>query len=99
MGFEYKIKTNLSEKIKTEIQCLLENNKMFDKKYEFEGKMFWDFRQTDNNGVMPNMSITFENDGIYICQNSSSYLWVDLEALKHYFDIENIKYEIVDYQD
>ncbi|MCT2407777.1 hypothetical protein NZD88_09530 [Chryseobacterium antibioticum] len=99
MGFEYKITAKFTGKQITEIQYLFENDKTFDKKYEFNNKTFWDFRQPGNNGTMPNISIIFENDGIYICQYSSSYVWKDLDLLKTYIENENIEYEIIDYQD
>jgi len=99
MGFEYKLKTKLTDKQTIEIQGLLVDNKTFDKKYKFDGKEFWDFRRADNNGKMPNINIVFEEDGIYICQYGSSYLWTDIENLKDYIDNEKIEYKIIDYQD
>lgn len=48
---------------------------------------------------MPNISIIFEEDGIYICQYGSSYVWTDLDALKSYLENELIEYEIIDYQE
>lgn len=99
MGFEYKITAKFTRKQITEIQYLFENDKTFDKKYEFNNTIFWDFRQAGNNGTMPNISIIFENDGLYICQYSSSYMWKDLNPLKTYIENENIVYEIIDYQD
>lgn len=99
MGFEYKLKTKLTDRQTIEIQNLLENAHLFDKKYEFEHTLFWDFRHSENNGKIPNISIIFENDGIYICQYSSSYLWTDLDELKNYIEKEHIQYETIDYQD
>ncbi len=99
MGYEYKIVTKLTEKQIAEIQDLLVTNIIFDKKYEFNSKMFWDFRQPENNGEMPNISIIFENDGIYVCQYSSSYLWNHLGDLKNYIETQKIKFKLIDYQD
>ncbi|MFD2562917.1 hypothetical protein [Aquimarina rubra] len=45
------------------------------------------------------MSIIFENDGIYICQYNASYVWTELEELKHYLDDKSVTYTIIDYQD
>lgn len=99
MGFEYKLKTKLTDKQTAVIQGLLVNSITFDKKYKFDGKEFWDFRRAENNGKMPNINIVFEEDGIYICQYGSSYLWTDIENLKDYIDSEKIEYKIIDYQD
>lgn len=99
MGFEYKLKTKLTDRQITEIENLLESAHLFDKKYEFENKLFRDFRHAENKGKIPNISIIFENDGIYICQYSSSYLWTDLDELKNYMEKEHIQYETIDYQD
>lgn len=99
MGFEYKLKTKLTDKQIIEIQELLENSALFEKKYEYAQQMFWDFRHPENTGKMPNISIIFEEDGIYICQYGSSYVWKDLDELKNYIKDEQITYEFIDYQD
>lgn len=99
MGFEYKIKTKLTDKQTSEIQDLLESFALFEKKYEYAHQLFWDFRHKENTGKMPNMSIIFEEDGIYICQYGSSYMWTDLNELKSYMEKEHIAYDILDYQD
>lgn len=99
MGFEYKLKAKLTEKQTAEIQDLLESSDLFEKKYEYANQLFRDFRHAENTGQLPNISIIFENDGIYICQYTSSYVWTDLDALKIYVEKEQIAYEIIDYQD
>lgn len=99
MGYEYKIIAKFTEKQVAEIQDLLLNSKTFDKQYEFENNIFLDFRRPGNSGKIPNISIIFENDGIYICQYGSSYLWTDLDQLKYYIEEENIEYKIIDYSD
>ncbi|UHO39795.1 hypothetical protein H5J24_07000 [Chryseobacterium capnotolerans] len=99
MGFEYKLKTKLTDQQTAEIEDLLENSALFEKKYEYTHQLFWDFRHAENTGKLPNMSIIFEEDGIYICQWSSSYVWTDLDELKNYIKKEQIAYEIIDYQD
>lgn len=99
MGFEYKLKAKLTERQTTEIQYLLANTSFFDKKYLFNNNLFWDFRYVENMGEIPNISIIFENDGIYICQYSSSYLWTNLDELKIYMADNQIEYEVIDYQE
>lgn len=99
MGFEYKLKTKLTDQQTAEIQDLLENSALFEKKQEYAHQLFWDFRHVENMGKIPNMSIIFEEDGIYICQWGSSYVWTDLDELKNYIEKEQINYEIIDYQD
>ncbi|WP_160137601.1 hypothetical protein [Chryseobacterium sp. c4a] len=99
MGFEYKLKTKLTHQQTTEIQDLLENAVLFEKKYEYAHQLFWDFRHVENTGKMPNISIIFEEDGIYICQYGSSYMWKDLDELKNYIEKEQIACEIIDYQE
>lgn len=99
MGFEYKIIAKLTKKQVSDIQYLLEENKEFDKKYVFDNKTYWDFRQLDNKGKMPNSSICFESDGIYICRYDGSDLWRNLKELKEYINRENIRYTLLDYQE
>jgi len=99
MGYEYKIIAKFTENQVSEIRDLLVNSKTFEKQYEFENNTFLDFRRPENSGKIPNISIIFENDGIYICQYGSSYLWTDLDQLKDYIENENIEYEIIDYSD
>ncbi|WP_250253445.1 hypothetical protein [Chryseobacterium sp. Marseille-Q3244] len=99
MGFEYKLKTKLTDQQTTEIQDLLESSDLFEKKYEYAHQVFRDFRHAENTGEMPNISIIFEEDGIYICQYGSSYVWKDLDELKNYIEKEQIAYKIIDYQD
>lgn len=99
MGFEYKIKAKFTAPQTTEIEHLLENSKTFDKKYEFDNKTFWDFRQPENLGKIPNISLVFENNGIYVCQYSSTDIWTDLDKLKNYIQNEKIEYQILDYQE
>ncbi|AZB10941.1 hypothetical protein EG344_19935 [Chryseobacterium sp. G0162] len=99
MGFEYKLKTKLTDQQTTEIQDLLESSDLFEKKYEYAYQVFRDFRHAENTGKMPNISIIFEDDGVYICQYGSSYVWKDLDELKNYIEKEQIAYKIIDYQD
>lgn len=99
MGFEYKLKTKLTNQQTAEIQDLLENLAIFEKKYEYAHQLFWDFRYSENTGKIPNISIIFEKDGIYICQWSSSYIWTDLQELKNYLEKEQIAYDLIDYQE
>ncbi|GAA0718270.1 hypothetical protein GCM10009430_16170 [Aquimarina litoralis] len=99
MGFEYKIITKLHQKQISEVQQLLEQNHIFDKKYEFDNKLFWDFRKPGNKGKMPNISVAFESDGIYICRHEGGFVWKNLENVKTYMESENVSYEILDYQE
>lgn len=99
MGFEYKIKADFSAGQIQEMTRLLERNPYFEKKYDFLGKENREFRHPENTHQMPNLIITFETDGIYVCQFSTSYLWNWLEALKGYLDNSGISYTIIDYQE
>ncbi len=99
MGYEYKIVTKLTDKQATEIQELLAKSMYFDKKYEFGGKVFWDFRHPENHYKMPTTSLHFERDGIYICQYGTSFLWTGLDGLKDYLENQKVEFEVVDYQD
>ncbi|WP_103070101.1 hypothetical protein [Aquimarina sediminis] len=99
MGFEYKIIAEFSEKHICEIQSLLEAKKEFDKKHVFDTIMFWDFRLSNNKGKIPNISISFENAGVYICRYDTSNLWENLQDLKEFIAYENIKYTVLDYQE
>ncbi len=99
MGFEYKIIAKLSEKQISEIQNILELKIEFDKKYEFDNKTFYDLRLANNKGKMPNISISLESDGVYICRYEGGHLWKNLKELKEYIDDKHIKYTLLDYQD
>ncbi|GFD83789.1 hypothetical protein KUL118_66510 [Tenacibaculum sp. KUL118] len=99
MGFEYKLRSILTNKQINDIQFLLLDNITFDKKYKFDNKVFWEFREAENNGKLPNVTIVFENDGIYICQYGSSYLWTNLDKLKDYIKSNKIEYQPINYQE
>ncbi|MBK8805726.1 MAG: hypothetical protein IPO21_03350 [Bacteroidales bacterium] len=99
MGFEYKIKTTITACQTKDIHVLLEQNVYFERKYHFDNNEFWDFRHPENPGKIPNATIIFEPDGIYICQYGSSFLWTYFDALKNYLDIEKIEFKILDYSD
>lgn len=99
MGFEYKLRIELTDKQTNEIQDLFVKSNEFDKKYELNNKVFWDFRKAENKGEIPNISVIFEEDGIYICQYYTSYLWSGLDDLKKYIECIKIECEIIDYQD
>ncbi|AZA98287.1 hypothetical protein EG359_01120 [Chryseobacterium joostei] len=95
MGHEYKITAKLTQKQRSEIAELLENNRYF---YERDEKVV-EFRHPENNGKMPNLYVGFEPDGLYVCQNGSSYLWTYLDDLKEYFEKEIVDFEIIDYSE
>lgn len=99
MGFEYKIVTKFTESQTKDIFTLLEHTTNFDKKYIFDNKLFWDFRHRENKAKMPDLTLTIEKDGIYICQNSSSYIWTDLDTLKNFIEKENIEHKVIDYSE
>lgn len=99
MGFEFKIIAKLTYRQTAEIQNALFGNSLFNKLELLDGKQFWNFRKPINNGKLPNLTIAFEEDGIYVCQYESSNLWSNLDKLKEYFENHKITYEIVDYQE
>ncbi|WP_157541453.1 hypothetical protein [Hymenobacter aerophilus] len=99
MGFEYKISTFCTAEQLSNIRNFLQKHKYFDRNRLAYDKEFTEFRTAENTGVMPNLSIITEDDGIYICQHGSSYMWQDIEELKLYLQEEQIQYTIIDYQD
>jgi hypothetical protein len=48
---------------------------------------------------MPHISVIFEVDGIYVCQNGSLDLWQYLEDLKKYITLEKVEFKIIDYDE
>jgi hypothetical protein len=99
MGYEYKIIANFTEKQALEIHHILEQHPQFDKKYDFNEEENLEFRHLENKDQMPNLTVIFKPDGIYLCEYSCSYLWQGLQDLKNYLEKENIKYTIFDYQE
>ncbi|MBJ7428115.1 MAG: hypothetical protein JHD28_04040 [Bacteroidia bacterium] len=97
MGFEYKLKVKLTTKQTEEIQDLLIKSIAFEKKYNLEGKECLDFKKVENNSEMPDITIIFEEEGIYICQYNSAYLWTDISLLKDYMKGNKINFEVIDY--
>ena len=97
MGFEYKIIAKFTDtQIKDIADVLLQDNH-FDKKQNAGGKEFWEFRRPENQGQLPDLTIAFEIDGLYVCQYGSTYLWTDLDKLKDYLATEDIEHKILDY--
>jgi hypothetical protein len=80
-----------------EIQDLLIKKIAFEKKYNLEGKEYFNFKKAVNNSEMSNITIMFEEDGIYICQYNSANLWTDIGLLKYYMEGNKINYEIMEY--
>jgi len=99
MGFEYKIIAKFTDKQTSEIVDLFKQDKRFDKRLDRDGRTFWEFKSARGQGPMPNVAMTFESDGLYVCQYSSSYLWTDLDKLKNYLTTEEIAHKILDYSD
>ncbi|MEW7280405.1 hypothetical protein ABW636_17575 [Aquimarina sp. 2201CG1-2-11] len=97
MGFEYRIIAAFTKKQVVDIQGVLENNVGFDKKYEFDNKMFYDFRTIDNKGTMPNICVFLESDGIYICRYDTPNIWENLQELKEHLDNKGLGYSVLDY--
>ncbi len=99
MGFEYKIKLNLTKLQKDEIEIMIKNNFLFYESYIFDNKESFEFRHELNKGKLPNFIIIFEVDGIYICKFDTSCLWKDIDYLKEYLVKENISFQVIDYDD
>lgn len=97
MGYEYKIMTKLTDRQLSEVQGLLMDNNTFDNKYEFNNEIWWEFRQPANSGKMPNCSVVFQDDGIYICQYLSPYLWESLDNLKDYMENNIVEFTLMSY--
>jgi hypothetical protein len=97
MGFEYKLTVKLTAKQTEEIQDLLIKKIAFEKKYNLGGKEYFNFKNAVNNSEMSNITIMFEEDGIYICQYNSANLWTDIGLLKYYMEGNKINYEIMEY--
>lgn len=90
MGFEYRVLTTLSNQQYQEIENILEQHALFDKKYSLEHVQYWDFRHRENKHGMPDFTIAFEDNGLYICKHTNPNLWHDLTELKDYFASNNI---------
>jgi len=100
MGFEYKILVDLTPQQSLKLQCLILEHPHFRQK-PYAGNDFIEFRHPDNDNPnwMPNLYLLFETDGIYICHNSISSIWSDLQIIKNYLDIHHLSYHIFDYSD
>ena len=98
MGFEYRIIVKFTRKQLSEIEELLSTQKTFDKKCQLGNSEFMEFKKPDNLGKMPNVSLSFERDGIYVCQHGTDNLWESLDALKAFLKKEELTYKIYDYQ-
>ena len=99
MGFEFKVISNLTANEINDIHLLLDNNELLEKKYEFENKLFWDLKNYESKSDMPDTTITIEQNGIYICQYLSSYLWTNVDNLKNYFEKEVKEFKVDKYED
>ena len=100
MGFEYKILVDLTAQQSSELQCLILEHPHFCRK-PYAGNDFIEFRHPENNNPkwMPNLNLLFENDGIYICNNSITPIWNDLQMIRSYLENHDLTYRIFDYSD
>ncbi len=100
MGFEYKILVDLTPQQSLELQSLILEHPHFSRK-PYKENDFIEFRHPDNDNPnsMPNLHLLFEADGIYICNNSITPIWNDLQIIKSYLEIHHLSYNIFDYSD
>ena len=101
MSFEYtaQVKEPFSQEQRVAIGALLEKNPLFCRTYDFDGKKWYEFRDTDNQDTskLPNFSIVIKHDGLYISTNSPGPMWEGLEDVHQYLS-DSITH-IVDYQE
>lgn len=98
MGFEYKIIISLATEQVHSIYQYFEDHTDFKRTKDQFGNECLEFKSSENTGRMPNTYVVLEPDGICICQNSSSYLWKNIEGLRHYLATNMLDYTIMDYQ-
>ena len=96
MGYEYKITVKLSEKQKEKVKSLLMKSNLFNKIYQRQDIQYLDFRIPENEGIMPCLTISFSEEGLYVLQNGSSYLWQYLVEIQEYFENNNILYKTIE---
>ena len=100
MGYEFKIVTRLSDFQKNEIENIFINHRFYFNKHRFNDEDIWDFKDLDTNpGEMPNFTIIFENDGLYVLKNDTDNIWKDLDELNDYFQNNRIDIMVKDYEE
>jgi hypothetical protein len=99
MGAEYKIEIILNSRFLDEVTKLIKSKELFEKTVVFNGKEHFEFRNSDNKGRVPNFTLIFEENGIYICKHDCSSLWENLVELKSYLDFHLPAYSIIDFDD
>jgi hypothetical protein len=100
MGCEFKILTRLSDQQKKDIENIFNHHRFNLKKHRFNGDELWDFIDLETNpGEMPNFTIIFQSDGLYILKNDIGNVWNDLNELKDYFQNNKIDILVKDYEE
>jgi len=82
MGYEFKILVELSERERGRIALLLRRKEHFRGEVDLEHVHFFEFSTRVQMTRMPDTSLSFEADGIYVCQYSGSDVWHGLDDLK-----------------
>jgi len=100
MSYEYKILVNLTPQQSLELQNLILKQPNFSRKPYLEND-FIELRYPENSNPkeLPTLYLLFETDGIYICNNSISSIWNDLQTIKSYLKEHHLSYSIFDYSD
>ena len=100
MGFEYKIIVDLTPQQSLDLQGILLRQIGFSRKPYLEND-YIEFRHQNNLNpkYMPNLTLLFETDGIYVCNYSITPIWDDLQIIKNYLKKNHFTYRIFDYSD
>lgn len=100
MGFEYKILVDLTPQQALDLQGILLRQIGFSRK-PYKENDFIEFRhpENDNPNWMPNLTLLFETDGLYVCNYSITPIWEDLHTIKNYLEQHHLTFHIHAYSD
>jgi hypothetical protein len=81
MGVEYQIKVQLTSTEKEELRALLKQKSSFRSTTTIEETEYFQFWIESSAPDWPDIKISFDEEGIYVCKSLSPELWTDLEDI------------------
>ena len=87
MGHEFLINVKLTSIERQEVARLFKRKAAYYQTNVIDKTEFYEFKNNIFKERMPDLTISFDEKGIYVCKYLKSDLWSDLEDLKSYLQL------------
>ncbi len=99
MGFDYKILCKLNQQNIHEIEHTLIIEHAGFSRQHYDDYKYIEYRSNENQDpkYMPDLTLSFDPEGINLCKNSMQPIWVGIQMIQDYLTKHQIDYQILDY--